>query len=189
MFISPKFKLLFIHIPKTAGCSIEQMIKRQDRKAFETKYKHDSIINNKETIEKYSDYYKFVVVRNSWRICASAYRFACEGVQFKKKPYTFLEWFDIKKKNKHPNHHPFPYQLNYFREGNKIIVDKICKYKTLEKDLKEVCKINGLNFELGHKAHYYGKYNWKKYYSNPLNYKKVLEECKEDIEYFNWKFE
>lgn len=188
MFISHKFKLIFIHIPKTAGCSVEDMIKRNDPTAFQTKYMHDSIINNKEFLDKYSDYYKFSVVRNCWELCASCYRFECKGIRYKPVDRTFENWFIWKCNNKHPNHNPFPKQLKYFTDGNNnIILDKICRFKNLNNDIKEVCKDTGMKFSLEKKRHFYGNYNWKDYY-NKKSYNLVYQACKKDIKYFNWEF-
>ena len=189
MFISPKFKLLFIHIPKTAGYSIEEMIQVQDPNAFETKYTHDSVVNNWKTIEKYKEYYKFTVVRNSWQLCASCYRFECKGVRWKANNKTFKEWFIWKVNNKEPNHHPFPNQLDYITKDGKIIVDKIIRYEELEKGLRELCKEVGLEFKLNKTAHYYGDYDWRNFYSDIKDINLIETQCRNDIIYFGWNFE
>ena len=70
--ISDKHKLIFIHIPKCAGCSIEKIFNSSmmdHQTALEIKSKH---------AEKWNSYFKFTIVRNTWERLVSIYHFRKE---------------------------------------------------------------------------------------------------------------
>ena len=106
MILSHKYKLLFVHIPKTGGAAIGRTIFKSDHDAKVLGNTHFGI--TKETAEQYKDYFKFSVVRNPYIINVSAYRFEfhkkglwdVEGIPNVIFPddMTFEEYIDCKYK-------------------------------------------------------------------------------------------
>jgi len=78
MFVSDKYKILFVHIPKTGGSAIRQMMFRGDQNCY--KYNGHHPVMTKADAVRFKDYYKFAVVRNSYRLCASVYRYMTEKI-------------------------------------------------------------------------------------------------------------
>lgn len=192
MLVSPKYKLLYVHIPKTGGTSFKKLIKRNDSKSYEHKNYHAPL--RKEDHDKFKDYNKIVIVRNSFELCASCYRFECSGVRkdekFKKTlGMDFATWIDWKNKNNDIDHAVFPKQLDFFRSRKKeILVDKIIDYSKIKKEISDLCEQYDIPDTFPTlKAHYYGDYNHKSVYKNKKNIELVKEICKEDIEFFGWK--
>lgn len=188
MFISPKFKLLLVHIPKTGGSSIRQMMKTQDPGSFQEGYYHAVLTKN--IAEKYKDYYKIVVVRNSWELCASCYRFETQGVDKRpsfKRDITYKQWIAEQLNNKPPRY-PYPRQLMYVTDGDTLLVDKICNYSNLKNDIEEVCnKVSMQNTITNYKAHDYGSYDFSQFYKS--DEKQLIQDlCKQDIDYFGWEY-
>ena len=65
--ISHKYKCIFIHIPRTAGTSIEKWIVKKDWWRVEPKTKHLLASQAKKIYAEYWDeYFKFSFVRNPW---------------------------------------------------------------------------------------------------------------------------
>lgn len=72
--VSDKHKLLFYHIPRTGGSSIEILVTGHDYAYLDHKYKHPSMEDfKKKYYDKWDDYYKFTVVRNPFEWVRSLY--------------------------------------------------------------------------------------------------------------------
>ncbi len=132
MIISHKFKFIFVHIPKTGGCSIEhQLIPKlgtedlitdtmnyghiKDLKAKFYKIPHHSTLD--EILDKFPEtknYFKWAIVRNPWDRMVSLYHFYQQltevggqlaGGKFANLPPDSLGSFEewIMLDNKYPN--------------------------------------------------------------------------------------
>ncbi len=74
--INHKYKCIFIHIPRTAGTSIEYWIGGEDWWHIESKTKHLIASQARKIYAKYWDtYFKFSVVRNPWDRVVSSLRY------------------------------------------------------------------------------------------------------------------
>ncbi|MDH3378911.1 MAG: sulfotransferase family protein, partial [Gammaproteobacteria bacterium] len=72
--ISHKLKIIFIHVPRTAGTSIEMALIGKDWWDVDPDTKHIDWVKAKEVYAEYWDkYLKFSVVRNPWDWLASLY--------------------------------------------------------------------------------------------------------------------
>ena len=141
-------KIIFIHIPKTAGSSIEHLLRD------EGKYELDfiGVRNGRSTHhymgielkmilkELYPTYYKFSFVRNPYDRLISEY-FWCRinnvGHKFNKTFDEFLDYVEDVIKNKKffkpiENDHFIP-QYSFLFFNKKLIVNNIFKYEDLEK--------------------------------------------------------
>lgn len=197
MFVSDKLKLVFVHIPKTSGASVTRMIKaKYDTSAYQVDLMHCPM--NREYVEQYKDYHKFTIVRNSWETCASCYRF--EMLELTKKNLgtqvvSFEDWLIQKRLVSDSDiqpPQPFPRQLDYVQDDKGLMVDSICVYDRVEEDLSSVFQEIGVDFNPSvyqqFNAHYYGKYDFSKYYQDEKMIKLVADICENDIQYFKFEY-
>jgi len=87
MLLIEKEEAIFIHVPHAAGTSIKNLLRRH----FETrkiKGIHDGV---SVLSEKYSDYYKFCVVRNHWDWILSKWSYLIKnGGELNPRIYNFI---------------------------------------------------------------------------------------------------
>lgn len=199
MIISHSKKFIFIHIYKTAGTSITQALLPHARfvEKISTYYpshilikilnhffglnemgnswingvsKHATAIEIKKYLDKkkFKEYYKFTFVRHPMDWLVSLYEYI-KNTRHKDqnllKKITFKEFVlrEIKKKS--------PLQIDFLTEDNKFIVDKICKFENIDKDIETLFKI--LNIDLKkNKLNHLNKSprvtNFYEYYDNEL---------------------
>tara|TARA_R110000824_G_scaffold106108_1_gene250731 strand:- start:403 stop:1002 length:600 start_codon:yes stop_codon:yes gene_type:complete len=198
MIISPKHKIVLVSIPKTGGASVAQMMYAVDSKCYVHKERH--AVLDQDDARRFKDYFKFAVVRNSYKLCASYYRFMTEKIiNERQEPCGLMEllrgqllvtetssdWQVRETQN------PFPVQLDYFSEEGKILVDQIFYFdKGLDDELSDLKKQINFCGDLirNEGSHCYGEYDWKSYYdTESTEYVKQL--CQKDIEYFGFKFD
>jgi hypothetical protein len=196
MPISDKYKLIFVHIPKTAGTSIEKMIEIRNNKLdlWSTSIpilQHLVPKDLKKYIDdnKWNTYYKFTVVRNPFDRLVSDYKWMLTQNLFKKKQ-TFNEFVKLVENvvinNQYHNHELYDHfkpQYLYFED---IEYDYICKFETLVEDIKVIQKASNNN----NKLPYLNKTkhdNYKIYYNTET--KNIVEKLYyKDLEKFNYKF-
>lgn len=166
---------LFIHIPKTAGQSIETVfleragLNWENRASFLLKPNNDpskgpprlSHLTAREYLslgyissEAFDAMYKFTVVRNPWDRLVSEY-------SYQKYPYSFkrfiFEYFPVPgQDNYEKNHghyrHVMPQVEFVCDEHGELMVDSVVKFESLQKDFNEVAKaITGEAITLPHK--------------------------------------
>lgn len=169
-------KLVFIHINRTGGVSIET--------AFEQPVMdHTQPFKiMKELGDKWNEYYKFSIVRNPWDRMVSVYsnrkkwnnEDSTENIEFE-------DWM---------------LSLNYYKEFNQlkwitnpkseIIVDFVGRFERLEYDFQKVCRKIGVKKALPHKNKSEHQ-PYQCYYTDKT--KKLIEEyCAEEIEMFGYRF-
>jgi len=194
-FISHDLKIIFAHIPKTGGASMKNAIKTaSELNTCESVGSADAYHGHisRELGKFYKDYHKFVVVRNSYKLLASLYNFVykrhikkyCNNKEIMDTGFpNFKNWLLDKKYNKVIN------QLYYIKDEQGLLVDTVINYDKIEEDLDILNKRLNANIILPKKIHhFYGKYNWKDFYDAET--KDIVSNlCKEDIEYFKFKFE
>jgi hypothetical protein len=170
--ICREFNCLFVHIPKTAGQSIEQFfmdrlqldwdrdraalhLQRNDNPALGTeKLAHLSAAEYVECghlpASEFSDLFKFSFVRNPWDRILSEYRY---------RNYFQHRSFSDFVLNKLPApgwddkyRHVMPqYDMLYSNEG-KLLVDFVGRFESLHQDFDQVCEHLGIeNSKLPHR--------------------------------------
>ena len=211
MPIIDKYKLIFIHIPKTAGTSIEKTLidyKFKIKGDLKNWYgninnyelDHSTIkylINNCKSYNK--KYIKFCVVRNPYERLVSEYhfckrynsRFIKETKTFKKFVYYLRDNFNYVLENEEKNHflisHYLP-QYKFTHIENKCKIDLILRYENLETDWNKLCKIINKDIKLLKIDKYSSKkkYNYLDYYD--YNLKNIVYKLyKDDFLIFNYK--
>jgi hypothetical protein len=151
--ISHHHRVIFIHIPKTGGQSIEQVflddlgLTWDERAALTLRENDDERIGPRRLAHLYADeyvelghvteeqwntYFKFAVVRNPYDRIVSEYLYRFQKTPFWRKPSakSFVE-------RRHPSDFPdvarhMQTQLRYVSDDDgKIIVDRIIKFEDL----------------------------------------------------------
>lgn len=210
--ISHKHKCIFVHIPKSAGTSIERFLRDVDpdipaqvlRKRGFSRFFND-----------YSDYYVFSFVRNPYDRLVSAWKwgqlkFQKEGgLAFynKERAVSFEEYvllttdFDYRKYNEslwseYDEYHTLP-QFEFFPQLNgghyftdKISSDFTCdfigKFENLNEDFNKVCANIGVaELKLPH-AYNSKTFKQPQQWTNDLK-EKVYNFYKKDFEFFSYE--
>jgi hypothetical protein len=141
-------KVLFIHIPKTAGNSIKVSLKNNN---YDNEWKrvnpfgHDSYFDISKNNIIYPSVFSFTVVRNPFEWIYSYYRFILQSVRMNinKDSYFSFYYFLSNIKHKQKLFPSFNNMLNnqsyyFINESGKICVNKVYRYeniKELETDL------------------------------------------------------
>lgn len=204
MPLCKKIKCIFIHIPKTAGTSIEFSLGMHGDLNFiglkpylnQTEnidnffggdLQHLTALELKNRIKNYSNYYKFTFVRNPWCRLVSTiiFRGGIENnLDFNISKSDFKNLVDKINWDK-PR---FRCQLDYImnNDGN-LLVDFIGRFESLHKDFAHIGSTLGLDLRLEHRMKTLHKH-YTEYYDNETR-GIVAERYEKDIEYFGYKFE
>jgi hypothetical protein len=186
--ISHKGKFIFIHIPKTGGASIKSSILNYDRDATPIGYHDGMTIDIKK---KYIGYYSFAIIRNSYEILASRYRFGHIRYNIKENYPEFKQWLLNSDNEQYAaiNTRVID-QLGMISDsaGN-LLVDEFINHRELETGIKRLNAKLKTNIILPtSKGHYYGEYNWRDYYKDEETIEIATSLCQRDINYFGFKF-
>ena len=207
MRCSFKHKFIFIHVPKTAGSSIDTRLNGfNDLKSL---YKHEGIpfvknvtmsreyiqtipahISSRELKavlgQKYDNYFKFAFVRDPWDWKLSTYKYILKN---RKHPAheTYKKFKSFHNYIIATPHRPRQQSDYIYSTDDKPLVDYVGRFEQLQKDFTDICKIIGLhNNKLPHK----NKTNHKHYteYYNDETKQIVTERYARDIELFGYEF-
>ena len=157
--ISEKYRCIFIHIPKTAGQSIEQFflnlhgLSWEKRDPLLLRYNSDpsrgpdslAHLTAKEYVDcgyltatEFDKYFKFSFVRNPWERLVSEY---CYRQYYKK--YSFREFVlnGLPTRNRYSDsyRHIMPQSEFILDENGQPLVDFIGRFENLQSDFEAVC--------------------------------------------------
>jgi len=141
--ISHKLKLIFIHIPKTAGTTIRTLLLKNDPDVISDIHLPYIEIKEKYFKENNIDEYNiFSIVRNSYDIVVSLYCYTIKNKHYiideiDKNTITFSEF--IKKY--------FINQLPYLSMGNREYIKNILRYENLNLDFKHFLINNNIKLQ------------------------------------------
>jgi len=165
--ISHSLNCIYIHIPKTAGTSVIQTLKRADssehsmaRQTFpfepdDNKFSPppphlravDYINLDKE---KFDRYFKFAFVRNPWDRIVSEYKYRRHAGRYSFKEFLFNHlpapsWSD-------EYCHIIPQYDFVYGDNDKLLVDYVGKFENIDNDFKDICdKLEIAEIKLPHK--------------------------------------
>lgn len=199
MPISHENKIVFVHIPKTGGSSIEKFFNiyghdnMGDNKIYDENimfgknsqhYDYKSILKNSK--KEISSYFSFCFVRNPWDKMVSEYFYLRKSKNFKISFKDFV--FSIKNQKTQGKTH-FAEQISFICDkDNKILVDFVGRFENFKKDFKHVCRINNLkikNIPFENKSEHE---NYTKYYDQET--KDIIYKIyKNDIIFLNYEFQ
>ena len=196
-------KFIYVHIPKTGGTTIQQVLNNDPNSVCDTLLGHVSLKSIKKVLDEddYNEHISFTTVRNPWDLYVSNYHYL---KQRNTKDSDFKKEYKILEKNSftdfikfiHDNRDSLIFNdedktpkwqqlLEWSYDGEKH-VDYFIKLEELsEKKLKEV----GLNISYTHTKTNVSQHNHYSIYYNNETIDMVRDMHKDDIKYFNYKFE
>jgi len=191
-------KFLYVHIPKTGGTTIEDTLDKTPWSIVG----HLSLKDIKKRLDNYKEYISFTTVRNPWSWYVSWYFYLKQknkGDSDFQKEYeilnknSFEEWIkfvhdnrdNLVFKNNGDNTPKYQQMLDWGFDGEKY-VDYFIKIEELsEEKLREV----GLDVKYTHTKSNTSKHAHYSTHYNDTAKEMVRNMHKEDIQYFNYKFE
>jgi len=205
MLVNHRHKFLFVHIPKTAGGAVRAFNQKRLARWYGKGWEEIGAAHaplTRDIANRYPNYFKFAVLRNPWKLVASGYRFATQGIsrnkktgQIRQRDITMLEWL----KELTPHHRsdpfpwPFPCQMDYVADADGLLVDRICHHENLAADMRMVLERLGIPYHAEDweqpTRHYYGEYNWKDYFAYLEVRAQVQKLCAKDFAYHPWELD
>jgi len=211
IIISKKNKVIFFHLPKNAGTSISNLLlknesyyyswvilskilrrfSKKDNFFFDNFQKkihffrsHETVksIQNKISSKIFDNYFKFAIVRNPYSRFVSRYNYTKlvtknKNIKFSEFVKEYVELGMITDKQ-------YKFLLN---NNGDIGVNKILKFENISKDINEIANRISVNPNKLYKMNVSTHDNYKEYYDAET--KNIVENfCKEDLNFFNYKF-
>ena len=161
-------KCIFVHIPKTAGQSIEQCfldlhdIGWTERSAFLLERNTDPakgpprlaylkanqyVAGGHISIDLFKSYYKFSFVRNPWDRLVSEYKSHYDRLKVEFKKYVMEQQSEPEWSNSYT--HIIPQKEFLYDEAGRLMVDFVGRFEDLQNDFDEICRqINVLETRL-----------------------------------------
>ena len=191
MLVSDKYKTIFIHINKTGGTSIEQVLRPGAlfKKHYMTAREIRDIVG-----DKWDKYFKFAIVRNPWDKMASLYRYR-KGINLIPSSWSFddfihkIDTFNNKSLSKsRRNLLRTTNQLEHCidNDGN-VILDYIGRFEDFKGSWAKISKKIGFKDKLPHVKSTKKHQHYSEYYTDELR-DIVGDRFANDIEYFGYKF-
>ena len=201
-------KLLFVHIPKTAGLSTHDYFGFENN----TKKLCGSVLNNSVDVrhlplfainELYdlTGYFKFCFIRNPWDRAVSSFKFCLlhpkrspEKIELFEKTNNFQIFLESIKRNwdRIMNNRPSHYLCSHFHpqsyyiKSNFLKMNFIGKFENYNKDIKTLGEKFNIKKEIAHLNKTDHEPYRNLYNKNTI---KIIEDLyKEDIENYNYKF-
>lgn len=198
-------KILFVHIPKTAGKSIRKALgpfKEVKNKITKNNNYHSTYSHCESSIKDFDSYFKFTVVRNPWDRACSWFFFRKNLVEknlngklknLRKDRIDLIREYDLMNDDFNvwlEEYIEVPWDFTWFSLSHSQITwisnvdhfDKICRFETLSRDLNE------LNISI---LHHNKSDNRELLYRELFNdhSKKLIEKYyEEDIDLFKYVF-
>ena len=197
MPISQKNKIIFVHVPKCAGSSIEyhfEMIKPGkvfypeiifgwQNNSWSQHWSFEQIIKECKKLNiNTDDFFSFSVVRNPWDRLVSSFFWRKTNPKFSMEFKEFVKHFRFNNRVHFKPQHEFIIDKN----GNQM-VDFVCRYENLQEDFNFLCCKIGQEPKNLCRANKTNHKNYTEYYDNET-IDIVSEKYAKDIEYFNYKF-
>ena len=212
-----KKKIIFVHIPRSGGTSIEKILWRSEFKSdfsfdmndekhllqgfinkYRNKYQSDGLqhltINNIEKIYpiESKQFFKFAFIRNPFSRIASAY---CEIMQYRKDLRDFLVIYKDSSFKKFlqlikKNHHTHWMPMNKFFSEKSM--GFIGKFESFEDDLDNLGKLIDIKFSkknYSESGNFSQEANYLAFYEDKENIELVSEIYKEDLNRFGYNFD
>jgi hypothetical protein len=191
MVISHDLKIIFIHVHRTAGTALTNILLQNLDTDFEILTQHSNARSlGPAFLEKHSDYYSFGFTRNPWERVLSWYALIHLNDQksLAEERKRFQEFIEMDSALDHKMQFFHYNSLDYFsNEKGELLTDQIFKYENLENEIGVLGK--KLRFPLSEipVINETGMKNYKEYYSDKSR-SLIAQKCKKDIEYFNYEF-
>lgn len=160
MYVSDKYRMAFVHIPKTGGTAIKRNVLRATQDGRRVGAKHSAVLPVPDS------YFTFAFVRNPYARIASSYRYRllCPlGDVFKAMVPRLSMWLDGTAVATTPDEHKLlnahPWAQTSYVNGT---VD-LFRFETFAEDVVSICRRVGLAMPPMKKTKdtlYFGEYDW-----------------------------
>ena len=182
-------KCIFLHVQRTAGTSITRMLLDAGR-VFAPVGLHQSAADLRASDPRqWDEYFTFAVVRNPWDVWVSWYFHRTAKYRIPAAYQNFAAW--IRDWQTWYNRHPFVYadQWGLVSDGQRVLVDRLLRFETLEEDLAAVRQCLGIVGHAGlpHLNASKRQADYRAYYDVETR-QIVASLAKADIENFGYSF-
>ncbi|MCB9800043.1 MAG: sulfotransferase family 2 domain-containing protein [Candidatus Omnitrophica bacterium] len=211
-----QYKLIFIHVPKTGGQSIEKALGIygvnncgsneadfnigygifQEKKALQHCTLDEMLSFKLVSKQQIQQYFKFAFVRNPWDRVVSEYHWNIEIPDKPKHFYpgiTFSEFVDLYIENRtleaHITDDHFSLQSDFvYNSEGQLVVDYLGRFENLKKDFHKICRINRVPCEKFPHVRKTTHEHYSVYYDHKSK-KQVEKYYQKDIDHFKYAFE
>jgi hypothetical protein len=201
VFVSDSRKVVFVHIQKTGGLTVDRLLNERIPDLRRIAARHGFASLGMDELDDWDEYFKFAFVRNPWDRLVSWYSMVTtmprdgnelwryvhdNSSTFEEFIYNCTDEVEIKD----GVHYSFAYnQLDYVTDdhGN-LLVDFIGRLENFDKDLQEVFRRIGFELETVPRKNRSIHQHYSTFYT-PDTELIVRERFKRDIEYFGYEFE
>jgi len=185
--IDDKNKIIFVHIPRTSGTSIEHFM-QDDMSKYKDIVKHSNAqeLYNGVGKDKWKEYFKFSITRNPYDIVVSLYlarAFRSINIIAGKTFKYFLNHYE-----------PYPWEHGFtcFDYLNRDDLDHIGEFKKRDETIEIIKEKTGLHIDKSTRiqaiqAKQESPKHYTEYYDDETR-EIVTEKYARDIEYFGYKF-
>ena len=201
MLVSDNHKLVFVHIQKTGGSTVQRLLEQHIPDLRSILTRHDFASRGMQELDGWNEYFRFAFVRNPWDRLVSWYSMVTtyprggnqlwryvrdNGSTFEEFIYNCTDEVRIKE----GVYYSFAYnQLDYLTDENgNLLVDFVGKLENFEQDLPEAFNRIGVELEAIPRKNSSDHRHYSTFYA-PDTEKIVRERFKRDIEYFGYEFE
>lgn len=186
--ISHRFKCVFVHIPKTAGQSVEHFFLNQHELSWKEK---DKLLQSKNTLpdkgperlshllaseyydcghinkSDYDNYFSFAFVRNPWERLVSEYLHKKIDKKMSLKDFVLKGWPEADSFSDKYRHVIPQAEFLYDGAGNQL-VDFIGRFENLQQDFDNVCHV--LNLPDSRLPHKNSSYSFRRLWTRRLRH-------------------
>ena len=191
MIIIKDIKTIFIHVQRTGGSSIIQLLHDYFQYRMKSTTQHGNYQSeDAQLVNKYPNYFLFGYVRNPWDRILSWYSLIHRDSplpfkQEKKRFEEFLVKFETSIKNDNTFHFN---QLDYFPNHNEISNEvHILRYENFQSDADKVFRRFDIKIPKIKRSNNTKPKNYRDYYTD-IGKKIITENCARDIEYFHYSY-
>lgn len=190
-------KVLFIHVPKSGGTSIESFFSKNLNVVTTTKEKHYTFKDYKREYGiEFKDHYSFLIIRNPWDSMVSLYLYLRKPLfdfDIPEDFNDFIQNFDLSKFRNQLKEKGWDQATADLIEFGQIKwydkdVDKICKFEIYEKEMEIVSENIGIDLCNLEKENVSEKRKEYKSYYNEKSRLIVEERNKRIINIFDYEF-
>jgi len=195
--ISRKYKCIFIHIPKTAGTSIENILRDRECPVAAGSTHFKMLYYKNKFPKEYKSYLKFSIVRNPWERLVSGFSYFQRGgngsPQDKQKKKLFGDDFKYFTRNidtfdELEDTHFIQPQYEYLYIDGDLKVDHLIRFERMDEDYRLLRKRLGLQIKDLYKIRATKHKHYTDLYDEETR-QTVAEKYAKDIEYFGYEFE
>ncbi|MEP3653650.1 MAG: sulfotransferase family 2 domain-containing protein [Litorimonas sp.] len=193
MIISHKFRTVFIHVHRTGGTTIENLLSGSDRNAVIHSNQHANATGSAvKLLDKHGSYFAFGFVRNPWERLLSWYHLLNRGVSetpiddtTRRKFHNFLT--GLARRSQHDDSFHLN-QLDYFTDQTgRLRVDRIGRFENFAEDLEGIFRTIGCEFSDPPIFNVTFPKAYQSYYSTEAK-DLVANACRDDISRFGYRF-